>query len=171
MKLTIKELAVFGMLGGLMFGSKRLMESLPNIHLLAVFIVALTVVYGKKALYPLYTYVFIEGLFGGFNVWWLPYLYIWTALWAIAMLIPKNLPEKTKPFIYAFAASLHGFMFGLLYAPAQALIYGLSFKSAVAWWAIGLRYDAIHGVSNLILGFFLIYPLAKLLQRADRQLK
>ena len=54
MKLTIREIAVFGMLGALMYASKMLMEVLPNIHLLGVFTIAFTVVYRKKALYPIY---------------------------------------------------------------------------------------------------------------------
>ena len=63
MKLTIREMAVFAMLGALMFASKRLMEVLPNIHLLGTFIVALTVVYRGKALYPLYIYIFLDHLY------------------------------------------------------------------------------------------------------------
>ena len=48
------------MLGALMYASKVAMEVLPNVHLLGVFVVAMTVVYRKKALYPIYTYVFLN---------------------------------------------------------------------------------------------------------------
>ena len=34
MKLSVREIAVFGMLGALMYASKVLMEALPNVHLL-----------------------------------------------------------------------------------------------------------------------------------------
>ena len=57
MKLTTREIAVFAMLGALMYASKLLMELAPNIHLLGVFTIAFTVVYRKKALYPIYIYV------------------------------------------------------------------------------------------------------------------
>ncbi len=50
MKLTIRETAIFGMLGAVMYASKMVMEFLPNVHLLGVFTVAFTVVYRKKAL-------------------------------------------------------------------------------------------------------------------------
>ena len=43
MKLTIKEMAVFSMLGAVMYASKVIMEIAPNIHLLGTFIVAFTV--------------------------------------------------------------------------------------------------------------------------------
>ena len=67
MKLSIKEIAVFGMLGAMMYASKMVMEFLPNVHLVGVLTVAFTVVYRQKALYPLYIFVFMIGLFSGFN--------------------------------------------------------------------------------------------------------
>ena len=73
-KANVKEIAIFGMLGALMYASKVLMEILPNIHLIGVFIIAITVVYRKKALYPLYLFVFLTGLLNGFGTWWIPYL-------------------------------------------------------------------------------------------------
>ena len=41
------------MLGAVMYASKVIMEIAPNIHLLGTFIVAFTVVYRRKALYPM----------------------------------------------------------------------------------------------------------------------
>ena len=76
-----------------MYASKMIMEVAPNIHLLGAFIVAFTVVYRKKALYPIYIFIFLIGLFNGFNAWWLPYLYIWTVLWAAVMLLPRKIPK------------------------------------------------------------------------------
>ena len=147
------------MLGAMMFASKVALDLLPNIHLIGVFICAITIVFRKKALWPIYVFVFITGLVNGFATWWIPYLYIWTLLWVAVMLLPRNAP----PIVYIIVCSLHGFLFGVLYSPAQALLFGLNFKSTLAWIAAGLPYDAIHGVSNFICGF-LIAPLAKLLQ-------
>ena len=90
MKLSVREIAVFGMLGALMYASKVLMEALPNVHLLGVFVVALTVVYRKKALYPIYTYVLINGLMAGFALWWLPYLNLLPCCGRAAMLLPPG---------------------------------------------------------------------------------
>lgn len=164
MKLSVKELAVFGMLGTLMCISKYVMEILPNMHLLAVFTVAFTVVFRKKALYPIYIFVFLIGFFSGFSVWWLPYLYIWAVLWGAVMLIPKNLNPKIAPFVYIAVCSLHGFLYGTIYAPAQALLFGLDFKGTVAWIIAGLPFDMVHGFSNLCLGV-LIVPIIKVLNK------
>lgn len=162
-KLPITEIATFGMLGSVMYVSKLLMEFLPNIHLLGSLIVAITIVFRKKALYPIYTYVLLEGLFGGFSTWWIPYLYIWTILWGITMLLPSNINYRIKPFIYAILCSVHGFLFGTLYAPVQALLFGLNLKGMIAWIIAGFPFDIIHGISNFIIGLILICPLIKVL--------
>lgn len=170
MKLKVREIAVFAMLGALMFASKILMEFLPNIHLLGVFTMAITIVYRAKALYPLYIYIFINGLYAGFNVWWIPYLYIWTILWGVTMLLPKNMPPKVAPIVYMAVCGMHGFLFGTLYAPAQALLFGYDFKTTIAWIIAGLPYDAIHGVSNIICGT-LILPIVKAIRATDRRVE
>jgi len=167
MKLTIKEMAVFGMLGALMYASKMLMELFPNIHLLGTFIIALTLVYRKKALYPIYTFVLITGLFGGFATWWVPYLYIWAVLWGAVMLLPRSIPAKIQPIVYMLVCAAHGFLYGVLYAPAQALLFGLDFSGMLAWIAAGLPFDLIHGVSNFFAGA-LILPLARIIRLAEK---
>ncbi|MBQ6814666.1 MAG: hypothetical protein IJP13_03920 [Lachnospiraceae bacterium] len=169
MKLTIKETAVFGVLGALMYVSKIIMEIAPNIHLLGVFTIAITVVYRKKALYPIYTYVLLNGMLSGFAMWWIPYLYVWTILWGITMLLPQKMPKAVKPVVYMIVNACHGFLFGTLYAPAQALMFGLSFDGMIAWIIAGLPWDFVHGVSNFFCGM-LIVPIIIVLQRLKRSI-
>lgn len=166
MKMRAKELAVFGMLGAVMYASKAIMEFAPNIHLLGVFTIAFTVVYRKKALYPIYTYVLLNGLFAGFTAWWIPYLYLWTILWGVTMLLPQKIPKKLRPVVYMTVNACHGFLFGILYAPAQALFFGLSFDGMAAWIVAGLPWDFLHGVSNFFCGV-LIVPLTLLLRKLN----
>jgi len=166
MKLTVRETAVFGMLGAVMYASKMLMELAPNIHLLGVFTIAFTVVYGKKALYPIYIYVLLNGMFSGFATWWIPYLYVWALLWGVTMLLPKKMPKRVRPFVYMTVNACHGFLFGVLYAPVQMLLFNLSFKGIVAWVVAGFPFDVIHGVSNFFCGL-LIVPIVQLLRRLE----
>ena len=170
MKLTTKEIAIFSMLGAVMYASKMLMEWAPNIHLLGVFTIAFTVVYRKKALYPIYIYVMILGMLSGFATWWIPHLYLWTVLWGITMILPKNMPVKLRPIIYMIICALHGFAYGILYAPAQALLYGLSFDKMIAWIITGLPFDITHGISNFFCGI-LIVPIIVTLRRAEAALQ
>ena len=162
-------MAVFAMLGALMYASKMIMEVAPNVHLLGVFTIAFTVVYRKKALYPIYTYVMLNGIFCGFATWWIPYLYLWAVLWGATMLLPKRIPEKLRPLVYMLLCAAHGFLFGTLYAPAQALLYGLSFQKMIAWIISGLPWDFVHGVSNFFCGI-LIVPIIKILTFLEKNL-
>lgn len=155
------------MLGALMYASKVIMEIAPNVHLIGVFVIAMTVVYRKKALYPIYIFVFMTGLLNGFSAWWVPYMYIWTVLWAVTMVLPGKIPKKVQPLVYMAVCAMHGFCYGLLYAPAQAILFGLSFKGMVSWIIAGLPFDFIHGVSNFFCGL-LIMPIISTLRLAER---
>lgn len=166
MKLTTRETAIFGMLGALMYASKMLMEIAPNIHLLGVFTIAFTIVYRKKALYPIYTYVILNGILSGFSTWWIPYLYLWTVLWAITMILPRKIPKKIQPLVYMTVNACHGFLFGMLYAPVQAIFFGLNFEGTIAWILAGLPWDFTHGVSNFFCGT-LIVPIVHLLRKLE----
>ena len=167
MKLTVRQIAVFGMLGSMMYLSKIVMEFLPNVHLLGVLTISYTLVYRKKALYPIYLYVLLNGLFAGFSTWWLPYLYLWGILWGMTMLLPRNLPRRVRPVVYMLLCGLHGLLFGTLYAPAQALLFGLDFQGMIAWIIAGLPWDAVHAAGNFFAGM-LICPIVSLLRRLEQ---
>lgn len=167
MKLSTRELTVFAMLGAVMYASKTLMELAPNIHLLGVFTIAFTVVYRKKALYPIYIYVILNGIFCGFASWWIPYLYVWTVLWGIVMLLPEKMPKKILPVVYMAICAVHGFLFGTLYAPVHAVMFGMGFQGMISWIIAGLPWDFMHGVSNFFCGI-LIVPIISALRLAER---
>ena len=162
--LPIKEICLFGILSALMFVSKIVMEALPNIHLLGMLTVTYTIVFRKKALIPIYVYVLLNGLFAGFNMWWVPYLYIWTVLWGATMLLPKNMPRGVAVVVYPIICALHGLLFGVLYAPVQALMYGFTFEQTLTWIVAGLGFDVVHMVGNFAVGL-LIYPVSRVLPR------
>ena len=163
---TLRQSIVFAMFGALMFCSKLLLEALPNIHMLGMFTMLLTIVYRRRALVPIYIFVFMYGLFVGFDVWWIPYLYIWTLLWGVTMLLPRRMPDKIAAVVYPFVCALHGLAYGTLYAPVQALIYNLGLKGMFAWIAAGFPFDLIHAEGNFALGL-LILPLSKLLLKLE----
>ncbi len=167
MKLTVKDIALFGMLGALMFASDLMMEALPNIHLIGAFIVAVTTVYRTKALFPIYIYVLLNGIYSGFSLWWVPYLYVWTVLWMFVMLLPKKMPVKIAPIVYMCVSAAHGFLFGIIYSPSQLLLLGLDFQGMLSWIAAGIPFDIVHGISNFICGL-LIVPIIKVLKIAKR---
>lgn len=169
MRLSVREIAIFSFLAAIMYASKLIMEFLPNVHLIGVFVVAITVVYRRKALYPIYIFVMLTGLFSGFSGWWIPYLYIWLILWAAVMLLPKNIKPALRPFVYMTVCALHGLLYGTLYAPLHMLLFGMSFKGMLAWIAAGFVWDIVHGVGNFFCGA-LICPIISAIKIGERSI-
>ncbi len=163
-------MVIFAMMSALMFCSKLLLEWAPNIHLLALFIIAFTRVYRKKALVPLYLFVLLTGVYGGFNVWWIPYLYIWLPLFFVTLLLPRRMPRGVAFAVYILLGACHGMAYGVLYAPAQALFFRMDFKMTLAWIASGTAFDVLHAIGNAA-ACTLALPLIRLLERLERKSK
>lgn len=172
MRISIKELVLFALLGTIMFVSKIIMEPLPNIHILAALVTTYTIVYRVKALIPIYVFAAINLTYAFFYsspLWALPYFYIWTILWGVVMLLPKSMPKRVALPVYMVVCAIHGFLYGTLYAPAQALMFGLSFKGTIAWIISGLPFDAIHGIGNIVCSL-LVLPLSSALKHTTKNL-
>ncbi len=165
-RLPLRQLILFAMLGVIMFISKVVMEGLPNIHLLGMLTITYTVVYRWRALIPIYIYVFLNGIFAGFASWWIAYLYVWAILWAATMLIPKRTPKKLACVIYPLLCAAHGLFFGVLCAPAEAIIHHMSFQQTLAWISTGFVFDVIHTFGNLAVGL-LVFPLSEALRKLE----
>ena len=162
----IRKLVLFAMFGALMFTSKVVMEVLPNVHLLGALTMIITIVYRFEALIPIYVYVVLNGLYAGFSPWWVPYCYIWTVLWAVTMLLPRRMPKWLKAPVYMTVCALHGLAFGILYAPVQAIMFGLDWRGLLAWIATGFPFDVMHAIGNLVAGT-LIFPLSSVLLKLE----
>ena len=85
------------------------------------------------------------------------------------MLLPRRMPKRVAYVVYSVVCAIHGFLYGVLYAPAQALMFGLNFEQTVAWIISGIPFDLIHGFSNLGLGL-LVVPLVELLSKLSRKI-
>ncbi len=162
-KKRVFYLVLFSMLGSLMYVSQLIMAALPNIHLIGMFTVSLTIVFRSRALIPIYLFVALSGLGCGFNYLWTPYLYVWAILWALSMLIPRSAPKWLLCVICPMLCSLHGFLFGALSAPIIALISGFDLDAMIAWIIAGFPFDIPHGIGNAVAGL-LIVPFAELMK-------
>lgn len=162
----LRETIIFALFGSMMFALRVVMAALPNIHPLGMLIMTFTVVYRWRALIPLYIYVTLEGIFFG-GVWWFPYLYIWTILWGITMLLPRKMKPSVAAVVYPIVCGLFGLLFGVLYAPAQALMFGFTFKQTLAWIVTGLTFDAFHAAGNAAMGC-LVLPLSAVLMKLEK---
>ena len=156
---TLAELALFGILGALTFGLKVVMAGLPNIEPVSLMVMLFAVTFGRKALYPIYTYVLLEFLLYGLNLWSINYLYIWAVLAVAARLLRK----ENHPLAWALLSGSYGLMFGALCAPVDVFIGGFGY--AVGRWASGIPYDLLHGAGNFVIALALFVPLRRLMER------
>ena len=157
--MTVRQVALFGMLGALTFGAKVAMAGLPNIEPVSLMVMLFAVAFGLKGLYPVYLYVLMEILLYGVNLWNLNYLYIWAVLFfgAYAM-------RKLKSSLwFALLSGLFGLAFGLLCSPVYMVIGGFSY--GIRWWLAGFAFDIPHAIGNLVIAALLFAPLRKLLTK------
>jgi energy-coupling factor transport system substrate-specific component len=170
MKLKIREIAIFAMLGAIMFVSKVIMEGLPNIHLLGTLVIAYTITYRAKALFPIYAYVFANGLWEGFRPFdWLPETYIWLILWGMTMLLPKKMPTRVAPIVYMLVSAVHGLLLDVFYVPAYLLFANIPWEHLRLTLLMGIPYVALQAAGNFVLGT-LIVPVATLLRKLDKKI-
>ena len=153
------------MLAALTFGAKVAMSYLPNIEPVSLMVMLFGVVFGWKALFPVYVYVAAEILFYGLGTWNVNYLYIWAILAAAAVM----LREQRNPLLWAVLSGAFGLLFGALCAPVDVVMGGWAY--AVTKWASGIPFDVAHCIGNFVIALLLFAPLRKLLEKLYRNTK
>ena len=141
-RLSVREMAVLAMLGALMFALKAAMMALPNIHPVAVFIIAGTIYFGWRMLYAVAVYILLEGIVYGFGIWWISYLYIWPLLVCITMLF-RNTQGRL---FWGVVAAVFGLCFGAMCAIPYLIAGGWS--AGFSYWLSGIPFDIAHCVGN-----------------------
>lgn len=164
-KLLLCEIALFGVLGGLMFAFKFVMSGLPNIEPVSLLVMVYAVVFGKKCFYSIYVYVFFEILHFGIGIWNIYYLYIWAILAFIAMAFRK----AQNPVIWAVISGAYGLLFGAFCAPVDIFIGGFGY--AAARWVSGIPFDLLHCAGNFIIALALFVPIRKLISQLYSRMK
>jgi len=135
------------------------MSFLPNIEPVSLLVMLYAVVFGRKALYPIYLYILLEILFYGIQLWNINYLYIWVLLAIGAWMLRRS----EQPLAWALLSGVFGLLFGALCAPVYLFSGGLGF--AVSWWISGIPFDLMHCAGNFVMALLLFVPLRRLLEK------
>ena len=157
MGLSLSEVALFGILGGLTFAAKVAMAGLPNIEPVSLMVMLFAVTFGRKTVYPIYVYVLMEFVLYGLNLWSINYLYVWIILAGAAWLCRG----MTNPFGWAILSGLFGLLFGTLFAPVYFMTGGWAY--GLTWWANSIPFDVAHCIGNFVIALVLFVPLRKVL--------
>ena len=164
MKYTTFEIVILGMLGAIACVCQVALSFLPNVEVVSILFIVYTKVFGKKALFPIYVFVLLEGIFWGFGSWWIMYLYIWAVLWGITMLCRRNDSSIT----WAIINGAYGLSFGALCSITQGVMFGIG--SGFAYFISGIPFDITHCIGNFFTALFLYKPLTILLSQARKML-
>lgn len=151
------EIVVMGFLTAVVFAAQVAMGFLPNIELVTLLFILYTLVLGKKVFFIIYVFVFLEGIFYGFGLWWINYLYIWTVQCIITLLLRK----QTSVIFWSIISGFYGITFGALCSIPYFFMGGI--PSAFAYWVSGIIYDIPHCIGNVIICLLLFKPLYKVL--------
>lgn len=154
-----RELVIMGVLTGIVFLGQVFMGFLPNVEIVTLLFILYTLVFGKKVFLMIYVFVFLEGIFYGFGLWWLNYLYVWSVQSVITWLCRK---QKSVLF-WSVLSGFYGISFGALCTIPYFFISGPA--GAFAYWVSGVAYDIPHCIGNVVLCLILFRPLRSLLEK------
>lgn len=161
--MRIKDIALIGIMSAILVVVQVALRFLPNIELVSLLIIIYTLVFGRKAFYIIYAFVAVEGLLYGIGLWWINYLYVWTLLCLLVLLLHK----QRSPFVWAILSGFYGLAFGALCAFPNLFLSGIG--SAVSYWIAGIPYDVLHGVGNFVVALLLFHPLYYVMNKVNRR--
>ncbi len=162
-KLPLGQLVILSLLGALLFVVQVVLGSLPNIELVSLLIIIYTLVYGAKAFYSVYLFVFMEGLYYGFGTWFFNYLYVWAILVCITLILRRY----TSTALWVFVNAAFGLFFGVFCSIIYLFIGGV--PAMLGYWIEGIPFDVLHMIGNGITAFVLFKPLYRLFLHLQKQ--
>ncbi len=149
----LREMILLALLAALMFTTQVALAAIPNVHLVAVFVILAALLFGWSSLISVYIFVVLEGLVYGFTMWFINYLYVWTVLSVIAIVFRKN----RSRWFWSAVSGIFGLLFGALCSIPYFFIGG--WAGGFSYWIAGIPFDFIHCISNAVLAFVLLMPL------------
>ena len=156
---TTKEIATIGIMAAMLEAVKIILQPIPNVELVTLFIILFTLYLGPKTFVAIWAFVGLECVVYGFGLWTVMYIYIWPILALLTLLFRHE--DSKWPFV--ILSTLFGMAFGALCSIPYFFIGGI--YTAVTWWVAGIPYDILHGLANFVIAFVLFDPLNKLLRR------
>ena len=154
-----RDLVVIAMMAAILFVAQVALSFIPNIELVTLLIMIYTLVMGRKTIFAIYVFALLEGLFYGFGIWWIMYLYVWTILYFVVSIFGK----QEGVLGWGLIGGFFGLFFGTLCSIPYFFIGGIG--AGLAWWGAGLLYDVLHGVGNFVVILCLFKPIYNVIKK------
>lgn len=171
-KMTIRDIALIGVMVAVMVVCKEILSFLPNIELVSFWIIMFTLFFGWKILFAVPVFVLIEGCLYGMGLWWIMYLYAWPLLALIAYLNRR----QESVWFWSILSAVFGLFFGFLCALPYVVI-GMTDKgirgglyAGFTWWVAGIPWDIMHCIGNFVIMLVLYRPIREAMRRANSYL-
>lgn len=107
-KIKVRDYAILAVCAAVLLVVQVGLAFLPNIELVSLLIMIYAKSFGKKVFWIIYVFVFLEGIIYGFGIWWINYLYVWSILAGVVLLLKK----QESIWIWALVAGFFGLLFG-----------------------------------------------------------
>ena len=164
-RLSIREIALFGVLGAVTFALQVAMAPLPNIEPVSLLVMIFAAVFGWKCLYPVYVFVVMEILFYGISTWNVYYMYVWTVLALGAVLLRR----QQHPLAWALLSGVFGLFFGALCGIVDVFIGGFAY--AATKWVSGIPFDLLHCGGNFAIALIMFKPLRSAMDKLYNRMR
>lgn len=161
-KLSVKDIALIGIMTATLIASKMALAVLPNIEIVSLLIIVFTLTFGFKVFYSIIIFICIETFIWGMGLWSIMYLYTWPLLAITTYLFRK----QDSVWFWSIVSGIFGLFFGALGSILYLIIGGV--RTAFAWWIAGIPWDIVHCIGNFVLALVLYRPLMATLRKLKR---
>lgn len=166
-KISVKDIALVGIMTAVMVVCKEALSFLPNIELVSFWVIMFTLSFGWRIVFVIPVFILIEGSIYGIHLWWIMYLYAWPLLALLTHIFRKC----NSVWFWSILSGAFGLSFGLLCslpyviigATDQGILGGL--YAAFTWWIAGIPLDITHCVGNFVIMAVLYKPVRKVMHR------
>ena len=88
--ISTKDIVLMGIMLAVLEVSKFALSFIAGVEIVTLLFILYTLFFGKKMFYMLPAFLLIEGIIGGFGIWWFMYVYIWAILVFVTYLCRKH---------------------------------------------------------------------------------
>lgn len=161
---SARRLALLGILTAVLLAVRWPWRQLPNVEIVSLLVILYALLLGRQAFLVVYASVLLEGCLYGFGLWWVSYLYVWSILAGIALVLRRM---EAPALFWAVVSGFFGLGFGALCALPYLVTGGPA--AALSYWLAGLGFDLVHCIGNFLVCLLLFRPLHRLLEQLLRR--
>lgn len=146
--LSIRDIAIIGLLVAISSITRIGMSYLPNIQISTALIILITLNYGLK--YGLLVAILTpltSNMILGQGLWTIWQMISWSIISIISISFKRY---KNDTCMIGILALISGYIFGFTISIQSALTYGLYGNSFVVYYLTGVGFDTMHSIGNMI---------------------